>query len=40
MVLDADALNVLAGNVSLLRNAKAPVIITPHPAEFGMYYDM
>ena len=35
MVLDADALNVLAGNLSLLRNAKAPVIITPHPAEFG-----
>ena len=23
------------GNLSLLRSAKAPVIITPHPAEFG-----
>ena len=34
MVLDADALNVLAGNVSLLRKAGAPIIITPHPAEF------
>ena len=35
MVLDADALNVLAGNVSLLRKAGAPIIITPHPAEFA-----
>ena len=34
MVLDADALNALKGNPSILRNAKAPVVITPHPGEF------
>lgn len=35
MVLDADALNILAENPELLKSAKAPVIITPHPAEMG-----
>ena len=35
MVLDADALNCLADDPTVLRKAKAPVIITPHPAEMG-----
>ena len=35
MVLDADALNALADDPGLLKYAKAPVIITPHPAEMG-----
>ena len=35
MVLDADALNAISGDPSVLKRAKAPVIITPHPAEFG-----
>lgn len=35
MVLDADALNAVADEPQLLRLAKAPVIITPHPAEMA-----
>ena len=35
MVLDADALNCIAADPSVLRGAQAPVIITPHPAEMG-----
>ena len=35
LLLDADALNCLADDPSVLRRAKAPVIITPHPAEMG-----
>lgn len=35
MILDADALNCIAGDPSVLRNAHAPVIITPHPMEMA-----
>ena len=35
MVLDADALNAIADEPQILRLAKAPVIITPHPAEMA-----
>jgi len=35
LVLDADALNVLAGNMDALKNANCPVVITPHPLEFS-----
>ena len=35
VVLDADALNAIASDPSVLRTAKAPVIITPHPGEFA-----
>jgi hydroxyethylthiazole kinase-like uncharacterized protein yjeF len=35
MVLDADALNVLRGRHALLREAAAPVVLTPHPGELG-----
>lgn len=35
MLLDADALNCLAGEPELVKTAKAPVIVTPHPAEMG-----
>ena len=37
MVLDADALNALEGvsNFGVLADAKAPVVITPHPGEMG-----
>lgn len=35
LVLDADALNVLAEDVFLLKEAKSPVIITPHAGEMG-----
>lgn len=35
MVLDADALNCIAENPEILKSAKAPIIITPHPAEMA-----
>jgi len=35
LVLDADALNVLARDLSALKTARAPVIVTPHPGEMG-----
>lgn len=35
MLLDADALNCIDGEAELLRSAKAPVVVTPHPAEMG-----
>ncbi len=35
MVIDADALNCLAENPTILSRAKAPVIITPHPGEMA-----
>jgi NAD(P)H-hydrate epimerase len=33
LVLDADALNVLAGSWVLLRRARATLVLTPHPGE-------
>jgi NAD(P)H-hydrate epimerase len=35
LVLDADALNALQHHADRLRNRAAPVILTPHPAEFA-----
>ena len=35
IVLDADGINTLADNIELLKESKAPVIITPHPAEMA-----
>ena len=35
LVLDADGLNSVADDVSVLRYAKAPVAITPHPGEMS-----
>jgi NAD(P)H-hydrate epimerase len=35
VVLDADALNVLAGQIGLVAKAKGPVVLTPHPGELG-----
>ena len=32
-VLDADALNVLAGKLELLRDHRGPLVCTPHPGE-------
>lgn len=39
MVLDADALNVLAGSADALRGARAPVVVTPHPGEMARLLD-
>ncbi|UCG14067.1 MAG: NAD(P)H-hydrate dehydratase [Deltaproteobacteria bacterium] len=35
ILLDADALNGLAGHLEVLGRAKAPIILTPHPGEMG-----
>jgi len=35
LVVDADALNALARETSLLEGLSAPAILTPHPGEFG-----
>lgn len=35
LVLDADALNSLAGRTSPLRDHKGPRVLTPHPGEFA-----
>ncbi|MBU1007007.1 MAG: NAD(P)H-hydrate dehydratase [Candidatus Omnitrophica bacterium] len=35
MVLDADALNAIAGTADILKKAKVPVVITPHPGEMS-----
>ncbi len=34
-VLDADGINIVAKDIELLRKVKAPVILTPHPAEMA-----
>lgn len=35
MVVDADALNILANDLSILSERKSPTIITPHPGEMA-----
>ncbi|MBI9086665.1 MAG: NAD(P)H-hydrate dehydratase [Desulfobacterales bacterium] len=35
LVIDADGLNCLAGRTEILRAARAPVILTPHPGEMA-----
>jgi NAD(P)H-hydrate epimerase len=35
LVIDADALNVIADEVSLLNEAKKDVVVTPHPGEMA-----
>jgi len=35
LVIDADGLNALAGSVAILKKAKAPVVVTPHPGEMA-----
>ncbi len=34
-VLDADGLNALAGRLEMLKSAKCPLILTPHPGEMA-----
>ncbi|HBV95466.1 MAG: carbohydrate kinase [Peptococcaceae bacterium BICA1-7] len=35
LVLDADGLNALAGNLDTIKKVKAPVVMTPHPGEMA-----
>jgi hydroxyethylthiazole kinase-like uncharacterized protein yjeF len=39
MVLDADALNLVAKKPQILKKTKAPILITPHPGEFARLLD-
>lgn len=34
-VIDADGINALASSIDILKNSKAPIILTPHPAEMA-----
>lgn len=35
LVIDADGLNALAGHTGILKQARAPVVLTPHPGEMA-----
>lgn len=35
VVVDADGINALSGNINILSRAKSPVVLTPHIAEFS-----
>ena len=35
LVLDADGINALSGNINILRASKAPAVLTPHDVEFS-----
>lgn len=35
VIIDADGINALAGNIDILQEAKTPVILTPHPGEMA-----
>ena len=35
IIIDADGLNSLAGNINVLKERKKGVVVTPHPAEFS-----
>ncbi len=35
VVLDADGINALAGDINIVQTAKVPLILTPHPKEFS-----
>jgi NAD(P)H-hydrate epimerase len=40
MVIDADGLNNLAGQVQVLRKAGAEIVLTPHPGEMARLMDL
>lgn len=35
VVIDADGLNIIAGNLEVLRKLTSPAVLTPHPGEFA-----
>ena len=35
IILDADGISAFTGEISLLRQRRAPLVITPHPGEMG-----
>jgi NAD(P)H-hydrate epimerase len=39
MVIDADGLNNLAGQMQIIKSASAPIVLTPHPGEMARLLD-
>ena len=35
LVIDADGINAIAGNIDILRSAKSRIVLTPHAGEFA-----
>ena len=35
IVIDADGINAIANSIDIIKNTKAPVILTPHPGEMA-----
>ncbi len=35
MIIDADGINALSSNIDILKEAQAPIILTPHPGEMS-----
>jgi NAD(P)H-hydrate epimerase len=35
LVIDADGINALAGNINILKSAVCPIVLTPHDGEFA-----
>ncbi|HEX3037756.1 MAG TPA: NAD(P)H-hydrate dehydratase [Oscillospiraceae bacterium] len=35
LIIDADGINAIAANIDVLKTAKAPIILTPHPGEMA-----
>lgn len=35
IILDADGINSIIGNIDILKSSKAPIILTPHPGEMA-----
>ena len=40
LVLDADAITMLAGSIGALSSAKCPIVLTPHPGEFAALFGL
>jgi NAD(P)H-hydrate epimerase len=40
VVIDADGLNIIAGQTQLLKNSKCPAVLTPHPGEMARLMDI
>ena len=40
LIIDADAINCIAKNVTILKKKKVPAILTPHPGEMARLCDM
>ena len=40
LILDADAITMLAGHIEAIAAAKCPVVLTPHPGEFAALFGL